>query len=69
MAKPRKILEKQETKGLGKTYYGCPWCFRFVARKRGLQQCAKCGGMVDNDNTEPWPPKTRMKFDGKESWR
>lgn len=49
--------------------YACPYCHRYVVRASGLQQCAKCGGMVDNEKTDPWPAKTKMKFDGKESWR
>lgn len=67
MPKPKPLLIREDRED--GWIYICPYCHRYVTRKKGLQQCAKCGGMVDNDATEACPPKTKIKFDGKESWR
>jgi hypothetical protein len=67
MPKPKNIL-KREDKQDG-WIYACPYCRRYVVRASGLQQCAGCGGMVDNDNVELRPANTVIRFDGKDSWR
>ena len=67
MARPKKIWKREDkTDGI---IYICPYCRRYVVRASGLQQCAGCGGMVDNDNAELKPANTVIRFDGKGSWR
>jgi hypothetical protein len=67
MPKPKRLLRLEtKYKGFG---YACPWCGRGVIRIRGLQHCAGCGGMVDNDITELAPEKLKLKSDRKASWR
>lgn len=67
MPKPRKLLKCQDE--LGEYFHVCPYCWRYVVRDKGLQQCLKCGGMVDNDNVEEVNRVTKIKLDGKASWR
>ena len=65
--RPRRLLQLDpKYKGFG---FACPWCGRGVIRTKGLQHCAVCGGIVDNDITEPAPEKLKLKSDRKTSWR
>lgn len=67
MPKPRKLLKRVDNED--GYIYMCPYCWRYVMRSHGLQQCLKCGGMVDNDNVEIVPGTKKAKYDGQDSWR
>lgn len=67
MPKPKPILIRED-KADGYIYV-CPYCHRYVTWRAGLQQCYKCGGMVDNDRYEDAPASLKVKSDGLPSWR
>jgi len=67
MPKPKPILIREDKED--GWIYICPYCHRYVTWSQGLQQCRKCGGMVDNDHYEFAPKDLRVKYDGQLSWR
>ena len=64
---PKPLLKRVDK--LDGWIFACPYCHRYVTATSGLQQCLVCGGMVDNDRDELAPANTKIKFDGKDSWR
>lgn len=67
MPKPKPILIREDRRD--GYIYVCPYCHRYVTWAKGLQQCWKCGGMVDNDHYQYAPKDMKVKSDGKPSWR